>query len=74
MNTKLSLTNRSTALRSGFSRPVTRAQLSPVAPNLSRDSTLRSLSVFPTPLDTPTRWWDPHVVDRLQMPLTRYHD
>jgi hypothetical protein len=74
MNANRSLTNRSTASRSTFSRAVTRAQLSPVAPSLSRDAALRSLSVFPTPLDTPTRWWDPHVVDRLQAPLTRYHD
>jgi hypothetical protein len=74
MNAKLSSTNRSNASRSTFSRPVTRAQLSPVAPRISRDSALRNTSVFPTPLDTPTRWWNPHVVDRLQMPLTRYHD
>lgn len=74
MNANRSLTNRSTATRATFSRPVTRAQFSPVAPSRFQDSALRSVSVFPTPLDTPTRWWDPHVVDRLQTPLTRYHD
>lgn len=23
---------------------------------------------------TSDRWWDPHLIDRLQSPLTRYHD
>lgn len=31
-----------------------------------------TLSEFMRP--TSNRWWDPHLVDRLRSPLTRFHD
>lgn len=60
--------------RSPFSSSVSRAQFSPVFRRSTRGGGLRPLTGSLRSDAPPTRWWDPHLLDRLQPPLTRYRD
>jgi hypothetical protein len=54
----------------GFSR----AQFSPVLRGITRDSALHGPTVSGARDTSLTPFWDPHVLDRLQSPLTRIRD
>jgi hypothetical protein len=68
--------------------PTSRAHLSPLArtPSFANLSS-RGTTLAPAPRSWPaaralelaeanhaTRWWDPQLLDRLEAPLTRFHD
>lgn len=80
--TSPSITSRFHSGRAQFSPLIRRTAQTTLTRNRLRiERNGKATEVVPIPetltLETPTpseRWWDPHLVDRLQSPLTRIHE
>jgi hypothetical protein len=69
--------NLAPILRSTRTAGLSRAQFSPVVRGVTTTGATSSLHGFDAPATratTLTPFWNPHVLDRLQPPLTRFRD